>query len=149
MSDVEVRTHSALHVLKGAAVRVLGPCKTSSARVRGQHGTLTLDSERNPTLEEVHAIEDAANRKIAENSEVLQFEMERQEAEGHFGAAISGASPDPNVTLLTILRIPDWEVDCCAERHVDTTGELGGLRIDRAAFIAADRLLEIEFHLTA
>ena len=147
MSTPDVRTHSAYHVLKGAVVNVLGPHKTSSVRVSGKSGELTVEFDRNPTPDEVRAIEEAANRKIAENSEVLQFEMERQEAEGHFGDAVYDASRDPAVTLLTIVRIPDWEVDCCAQEHVDTTGELVGLKVDRVTFTDASKLLEFEFHI--
>jgi alanyl-tRNA synthetase len=147
LSAQEVRTHSALHVLKGAVVNVMGPHKTSSGLVSGRRGTLVVNSDRSPTPEEVWAIEEAANKKISENSEVLQFEMERNEAEGHFGAAINDEAPDPQVTLLTILRMPDWEVACCAEKHVDTTGELVRLKLDRVSFTRATGLLEIEFEI--
>lgn len=147
MSTTEVRSHSALHVLKGAVVRMLGPRRTVSATYSGNRGTLTVEIDRNPTPKEVWAVEDAANREIVENAELLQFEMERQEAEGHFGAAISEMSPDPQVTLLTILSIPDWEVVCCAEKHVEKTGELVGLTLDQVSFTRAKGLLELQFHV--
>jgi Ser-tRNA(Ala) deacylase AlaX len=113
----------------------------------GNRGTLVVEFDKDPTTDEVRAIEDGANGKILENSEVLQFEMERKEAEGHFGESISEAFPDPQVTLLTILRIPDWEVDCCAESHVDSTGEIAWLKIDNVGFTKASKLLEIGFHI--
>jgi alanyl-tRNA synthetase len=146
LSSAEVRTHSALHVLKGAVVKVLGPRRTTSTQVVGDHGALTVELDKRPSAEEVRAIEDAANGKMAENVEVLQFEMEREEAEGHFGNAIYDAFPVPEaVTLLTILRITDWEVNCCSEKHVETTGEVGRIKIEGVRFRNAKRLLELEF----
>jgi alanyl-tRNA synthetase len=147
VSSADVRTHSALHVLKGAVVNVLGPRKTASVHVADRRGRLTVEMERKPTAEEVGAIEARANRKIAENAEVLQFEMERPEAEGHFGTAIYDAFPVPEVKRLAIVRIPDWEVNCCSARHVDTTGELIGIKVDGVRFRKSKGLLEIEFHL--
>jgi alanyl-tRNA synthetase len=147
LSTTEVRSHSALHVLKGAVVRMLGPRRTSSATSSGNRGTLTVEIDRNPTAKELWAIEDAANREIIENAEVLQFEMERQEAEGHYGVAIYDSPPDPQVTLLTIVRIPDWEVTCCSAKHVEKTGELAGLTLDRISFARIKGELELEFHI--
>ena len=149
MDSAEVRTHSALHVLKGAVVAVLGPRKTASTHVAGGHGRLTVQMERKPSPEEMAAIQAAANRKIAENAEVLQFEMERPEAEGHFGAAIYDLFPVPDAQRLTIVRIPEWEVNCCRAKHVDTTGELIGIKIDGVRFRGAKGLLEIGFSLHA
>ena len=147
MSATEVRSHSALHVLKGAVVRILGPRKTVSATSSGNRGTLKVEIDRNPTSTEVCTIEEAANREIIENAEVLQFEMERQEAEGHFGASISDSCPDPQVTLLTIVSIPDWDVACCAAKHVEKTGEIVGLKLDQVMFMRAGGLLEMQFHV--
>lgn len=142
-----MRTHTALHVLKGAVIEVLGPRKTSSVFVAGNRGRLTVECETRPTEDQVAAISKAANGKVAENVEVLQFEMEKKEVEGHFGTAIYDAFPVPEVRLLTIVRIPDWEVNCCAQRHVETTGEVIGIRVSGVRFRNAKRQLELEFNL--
>lgn len=149
MSSVEVRTHTALHVLKGAAVSVMGPRRTASTHVAGGNGRLAVQMDRKPTQEEIASIERAANRKIVENAEVLQFEMEKGEAEGHFGTAIYDAFPVPDVQRLTIVRIPDWEVNCCSAKHTDMTGELGAITIDGMRFRKSRGVLEIEFTLNS
>jgi len=146
VESAEFRTHSALHVLKGAVVAVLGPRKTASTHVSGTHGTLTILMERKPTPEEVADIEAAANRKVAENAEVLQFKMEKAEAEAHFGTAMYDVFPVPDVKLLTVVRITDWEVNCCSAKHIDTTGELAAIKIDAVRFREARGLLELEFN---
>ena len=38
--------------------------------------------------QDVSKIEVAANNKVAEDAEIMEFEMDRQEAEGHFGTSI-------------------------------------------------------------
>lgn len=149
MSTAEVRTHSALHVLKGAVVRVFGPRRTSSTRTSGTHGTLTIEFDRPPSAGEMQTIEHLANRKIAENSEVLQFEMERQEAEGHFGPGIFDDLPAPAAARVSIVRIPEWDVSRCDRKHIDTTGELIRIKIEKTTYNSDERRLEIDFQTPA
>ncbi|HEV2138132.1 MAG TPA: alanyl-tRNA editing protein, partial [Nitrososphaerales archaeon] len=126
MSSEEVRTHSAVHVVKGAVQKVLGTRWTASVFVSGNHARLTVQFDRKPTDEEIAKVEQAANEKIAEGVEMLEFEMEKQEAEGHFGDSIYDLYPVPSdVTILKIVRIPDWNINCCNERHVDNTLLIG------------------------
>ncbi len=63
MSDVEVRTHTALHVVKGAVVKVLGEGAkwTASTYVKGNRGVPTVKFDRKPTPEEIAEIERLAN----------------------------------------------------------------------------------------
>ncbi len=144
MSTPEARAHSAVHVLKGAVTRVLGPRRFTF----GGAGILKLRSDGPPTTQELGKIEAAANRKIAEDAEILEFSMERQEAEGHFGTGIYDLCPAPEgVALLKIARIPDWDASCCPQAHVETTGSIGAIRIDGAAFDDAAKELALRFHL--
>ena len=135
-------------MVKGAAERVLGAKKTASIYVSGGHGRLTVQYERKPTEEEMKNIERAANEKIAEGAEVLEFEMERAEAEGHFGDAIYDLFPlPPGATRLHIVRIPDWNINCCNESHVENTLQIGKIRLGRARYRKSKRELEIDFDL--
>ena len=148
MSSEELRTHSALHVVKGAVQKVLGAKLTASVYVSGNHGRLTVQFDRKPTDEELARIEQAANEKVAEGAEVLEFEMEKDEAEGHFGDAIYDLFPVPRgVTRLKIVRIPDWNTNCCNERHVENTLQVGKVKLGNPRFRNSKRELEIEFDL--
>jgi|SRR5437870_13057347 len=148
MSDADLRTHSALHVLKGAVQRVLGTEWTASVFVSGERGRLTVQADRKPTGEELRRIEEEANAVIREGAEVLEFEMEREEAEKHFGEAIYDVFPVPKeVSLLRIVRIPDWNVNCCREKHVENTSQVGEIQLQGVRFRNNKRLLEISFHL--
>ena len=126
----EVRTHTAAHVVKGAVQRVLGAKWTASVYVSRSHGRLTVQFDRKPSEEEVERIEEEANGKVSEGAEVAEFEMDRAEAEGHFGSQIYDLFPVPkSVTRLKIVRIPDWNVNCCAERHLDNTAQVGRIEL--------------------
>jgi len=148
LSSEELRAHSAVHVVKGAVQKILGAKWTSSVYASGSHGRLTVQFDRKPTDEEMARVEEAANQKIAEGAEVLEFEMEKQEAEGHFGDSIYDLFPLPSgVTILKIVRIPEWNINCCNQSHVDNTGEIGRVKLGKARFRNAKRELEIEFNL--
>jgi alanyl-tRNA synthetase len=134
--------------VKGAEEMVLGGKKTASIYVSGRHGRLTVQFDRKPTDEETERIEQAANRKVEEGVEVLEFEMEKEEAEGHFGDAIYDLFPVASgVTRLRIVRIPDWNINCCNERHVENTLQIGKIRLGKVRFRNAKKELEIEFNL--
>jgi alanyl-tRNA synthetase len=148
LSSEELRTHSALHVLKGAAQKVLGAKTTTSVYVSGTHGRLTVQFDRKPTDLEMAKIEQSTNEKVAEGAEVLEFEMEKEEAEGHFGDSIYDFYPVPSgVTRLKIVRIPDWNINCCNERHVENTLQVGKVRLGKPRFRNSKRELELEFDL--
>lgn len=135
-------------MVKGAAEKVLGTKKTASVYASGAHGRLTVQFERKPTDEEVKSIERAANEEIAAGAEVLEFEMEKAEAEGHFGDAIYDLFPlPPGASRLRIVRIPDWNINCCNERHVENTLQIGKIKLGRTRYRNSKRELEIEFDL--
>lgn len=142
--DAEVRAHSAVHVMKGAVTKVLGPKHV----IFGDAGVLKLRSESPISGQELGKIEAAANRKIAEDAEILEFKMERQEAEGHFGTGIYDLAAAPEAgALLSIVRIPDWDASHCPKAHVDTTGSIGAIRMDGATFDETGKELVLRFHL--
>jgi alanyl-tRNA synthetase len=144
----DTRTHSGLHVVKGAVDQVLGAKKTASVYVDGRHGRLTVQFDRKPTDEEMARIELAANDKVAEGAEMLEFEMEKEEAEGHFGDSIYDLFPlPPGTHRLRMVRIPDWNINCCNERHVDNTLQVGKMKLGKGRFRNSKRELEIEFDL--
>src|SRR6267378_893658 len=107
-SDAGVRAHSAVHLLQGAVKSVLGPRRFTSAQTLGdESGILSVWSDTLPSAQDVSMMEAAANDKIAEDAEVLEFRMERREAEGHFGTGIYDLCPAPEgEELLKMVRIP-------------------------------------------
>ena len=137
-----------MHVIKGAVQKVIQSKWTASTRVQGRHGSLTVQFERKPTEDELKRIEQETNRKVSEGAEVLEFTMERKEAEMHFGDQIYDLFPlPPSITMLQLVRIPEWNINCCAERHVESTSLVGPVRLGKTRFRKARKELEIEFEL--
>ena len=148
MMTIETRTHTALHVLKGAVVKVLGARWTAGVHVKGNHGRLTLQFDRKPTPEEVTRIEELANSKIMEDALVEVTDMERTEAEELWGDAIYDLFPlPPAITRLTILHIPGWNVNACNKQHTSTTVQIGRFTITKTRHRATKRLLEISYDI--
>jgi alanyl-tRNA synthetase len=145
---VEERTHTALHVLKGAAAKVLGARWTAGVYVKDNHGRLTLQYDRKPIPEEVTRIEELANSKIMEDAPVEVTDMGRAEAEELWGDAIYDLFPiPPSITRLSILNIPDWNVNACDKQHTPTTAEIGRLTITKTRHRATKKLLEISYDI--
>ena len=146
----DVRTHTALHVLKGAVVKVLGKDAmwTASTFVDGSHGRLTVKFIRKPSLEEIKRIQEEANRKIAEDAPVRVVELDREEAERQFGKIIYDLYPiPPSVKRLKIVVIDSWNINACNKPHLASTGDIGRLVIRKWRFRRSKKLLEISFDI--
>jgi alanyl-tRNA synthetase len=152
----EVRTHTALHVLKGAVVRVLGEGSlwTASTYVSGKHGRLTVTCSAKPSDEQVKEIEVLASKKISENLRVEVKTIPRSEAEKTYGNIIYDLFPvPPEVKELTLVIIHDtdgsiWNINACNKEHLPTTGLIGKITIEKPRFRASKKLLEIPFDIS-
>ena len=103
---MNVRTHTALHVLKGAVQTVLHAPWTGGTWVDGCNGRLTVQYNQKPTPEELHTIEREANQKIEENQTIKEYIMEREKAEEKWGDAIYDLFPIPeSIHELKIVHI--------------------------------------------
>jgi len=146
MYNVDVRTHTALHVLKGAVVKVLNAKWTASVYVNGNHGRLTVKFNRKPSKDEIREIEHLANEKIRENVPVNVYELPREEAEKRFGEEMYDLFPIPeSVRTLKVVVIEGWNVNACNKEHTKFTGEIGKIKIKKVRFRKSKELLEISF----
>jgi alanyl-tRNA synthetase len=146
---IEERTHTALHVLKGAVQNVLGAKWTAGVFVQENHGRLTVQFERKPTDEEMEKIEEAANNKIKEDVSVEILEMGRKDAEDKFGGIIYDLFPLPeHIQTVKISNIAGWNLNCCNKAHVKTTGEIGKITLGKERFRENKKMLEIPFDVS-
>jgi len=148
--NVEVRTHTALHVVKGAVVKVLGEEArwTASTYVKGNRGVLVVKFRGKPMEEEIAEIERLANEKIKENVPIEVHELPREEAERRFGEDMYDLFPvPPKVRTLKVVVIEGWNVNACNKEHTKTTGEVGKIKIRKVRFRKSKELLEISFEV--
>ena len=147
--SLEDRTHTALHVLKGAAEKILGIKWTTGVSVKGNHGRLTLQFDRKPTEKEILRIQEEANRKIREDIPVRVLEMDRNEAEELWGTLIYDVFLIPeSIRRLQICQIENWNVNACNKKHTGSTGEIGELKISKTRYRIAKQILEISYDIT-
>ncbi len=143
---IEMRTHAALHVLKGAVRNVLGAKWTARVRVTGEKGALIVQHDRRPTDEEVKRIEMLANQKIKEDVPIKIHELSRDEAEARWGDEIYDLFPIPeHVTKLKVLEIENWNLNACNKDHPPTTGVIGKIKLRKIKFRPSKKLLEFAF----
>jgi len=148
-ASLEVRTHTALHVLKGAVVKVLGAKWTAGVWVKGARGRLIVQLDKKPDPGELARVEEEANGKIGEDAPIEELEMSRVEAEDRWGDSIYDAFPLPaSITRLKVLHIPGWNVNACNKEHTTTTAEIGSLKIVKNRYRPSKQLLEISFEIS-
>jgi alanyl-tRNA synthetase len=145
---MDMRTHTALHVLKGAVQKVLKVKWTAGVWVEGLNARLTVQADRNPTPQELEEITVEVNNKIRENQEIEEYTLDREKAEERWGDSIYDLFPLPEgITTVKVVCIPGWNVNCCKEEHTATTGEIGKITVKKVRFRKNKNLLEISFSL--
>ncbi len=139
---------SALHVLKGAAQKVLNTPITTSVYSEGPKGRLTLECSKAPTEQELKEIENLANKKIEEDAEIKTFDIDRKDAELKYAKRIYDKFEVPaHITNLKICMIENWNINCCNGVHYERTGEIGHIKILKHRFRAGRNELEISFEV--
>jgi len=148
--SIETRTHTALHIVKGAILKVLGPDAkwTTSTSVNGGHGRIAVEFYRKPTQSEIDEIKQKIDEKIAEDAEIEILQMPRAEAEKRWGDWIYDRFRIPDtVQELTIFHLPGWNVNACNKAHTRTTGEVGKLAITKTRYRHSKQILEISYNV--
>lgn len=140
------KTHTSLHILKGAIQKILGAALTTNIHQENNRGRIAVAFDRKPTDEEIKLIQDAVDKKIEEDVPIEVFEMDRDKAEERFGDVIYDKFRVPkHIKRLKIAQIKDWNINCCACEHTNTTGEVGKIKIIKHKFRNAKQQLEISF----
>ena len=146
MSKMEAKSHTAIHIVKGAAVKILGVKWSASAYSNDSHGGLAVQIDRKPTDEEIKLIEDEANKVIKNDQKIEIHVISKKDAEARWGDNIYDLFPiPPELTMLTIFHLPGWNVNTCGKHHTETTGEIGKIKIVIWRFRAQKQLLELSF----
>ena len=124
-----MRHHTAVHVILGAARRVLGDhVWQAGAEKTPEKARLDITHYKMLTQEEVEEIEKEANNAILDMKPVTVTIMDRNRAEEQFGFRIYQGGV-PMTPELRIVSIRDWDVEACFGTHVENTKEIGGVKI--------------------
>ena len=144
--NIETKTNTALHVVKGAIAKTLGVKWTASVWVEGNHGRIAVQYDKKPTEDEIAEIQRLTSQKISEDASIEVVEMNRGDAEDRWGEIIYDLFPLPeHIRELKIFNLPGWNVNACNKEHTSTTGEIGNVIITKARFRNSKQLLEVSF----
>jgi len=126
-----MRSHTATHILIGAARRVLGDHVWQAGASKGvERSRLDISHYLRLTDEQVQLIEKLANEVVSKNLEVKTFWLPREVAEQKYGFRIYQGGVVPGKEL-RIVETGDWDVEACGGTHCKTTGEVGLIKIVR------------------
>jgi len=149
--------NTALHVLKGAIVKVLHtPLTTGTEAQKKNEGRISVEYslDNAPTKEQLNKIEELANDKIKEKVEIKYFKMERSAAEEKYSKNLVNETyiydkfpVPPEIKEVNIVEIPDWNVNCSAGPLLSNTGEIKPIKIKRTNHRATKKELEFVFEL--
>jgi len=124
-----MKSHTATHLINGAARRVLGQHVWQFGTQKGfESSRIDISHYRRLTLDEVYKIEELANQAVLQNMLVETVWMPRNEAESRYGFRLyqGGAVPGKEIR---VVKTGDWDVEACAGTHLQSTGELGFVKI--------------------
>lgn len=124
-----MRSHTATHLLLGAARRVLGDHAWQAGAQKGvERSRIDISHYRRLTREQVEAIERLANQVVAEGRPVTCRWMPRNEAEAEYGFRLyqGGAVPGKEIR---VVEVEGWDVEACGGTHLRSTLEAGLVKI--------------------
>lgn len=146
--SIDVRAHTALHIVKGAIYKVLNAQWSTSASTNGSHGRITVELNRKPTNQEITEIKRLINKKIEENQTIETYTMNRKEAEERWGDLIYDKFPIPaHITELKIFHLPEWNINTCNKEHTKTTGQIGEITITKTRYRNSKQVFEVSFNV--
>jgi alanyl-tRNA synthetase len=142
--DLITKHHTATHVINSASRNTLGSWVWQNSAFKEEgYGRLDITHHSALSKDEVQKIEHAANRVIRENHPVVIKTYDRGDAEQEFSFRIyqGGVVPTSNVR---IVNIKGWDIEACGGTHVNSTGEIGLVKIVKSERIQ-DGVVRLEF----
>ena len=125
--------HTAVHIVGGAARKVLGPHVWQAGSNKGErYARLDITHHSRLTREEIETIEDTANQIIDSDKKITKEVLNRAEADMKYGFDIYQGGP-PKHEVIRVISIGDFDVQACGGTHHDQTSKIGELRIIRSS----------------
>lgn len=138
------RHHTATHLILASAKNVLGFHTWQGGAQKGfDRSRVDIQHYQRITDEQVRAIEELANKTVLEDRAVEKLWMPRDQAEKEFGMQLYQGGI-PKGREVRVVKVRDFDVECCGGTHVVSTNEIGPIKILRTERIQ-DGLERIEF----
>jgi len=138
------RNHTATHLIVAAARKVLGDHIWQAGAQKGvKRSRIDLSHYKRIKREELQLIEQLANQYVMMNTPVSTEWMDRTEAEKKYGFILYQGGVVPGSTI-RVVEIDGVDVQACAGTHVNKTGNIGFIKINRSERIQ-DGVERIDF----
>lgn len=126
-SETTTKYHTATHLLQAALRQVLGThVSQKGSNITAERLRFDFSHTEKMTPDQIKAVEDLMNEKIAENIPVARVEMKKADAIAE-GAMAFFPEKYPDVT--SVYTIGTFSKELCGGPHVNSTGEIGGIKI--------------------
>lgn len=138
-SDIEVRYHTATHLLNAALKKVLGEhVKQRGSNITTERLRFDFSHPEKLTDEQKKAVEAQINEWIQKEIPVVRREMPREEAE-KLGAEMEFGAKYPDTVSVYTIETPDAVVsrEFCGGPHVENTRDIGHVTIAKEESVAA------------
>lgn len=142
--DLLTSNHSATHLIIASARKVLGKHIWQAGSQNGIEKTrIDLSHYKRITVDDLKEIEKLANEYVKQNLPVNIQWYDRTDAEVKYGFKLyqGGIVPGKDIR---VVEIPGVDVEACAGTHVQTTGDVGIIKVLRTERVQ-DGVERIEF----
>lgn len=138
------RNHTATHILLASARKILGDHVWQAGAKKGiKASRLDISHYKRLSRDEIKKIEKLANEYVRKNIKVNVKWMDRQAAEKKYGFILYQGGVIPG-SKIRVVEIPGVDVQACAGTHVEYTGDIGFIKINRTERIQ-DGVERLEF----
>ncbi|MBO7159589.1 MAG: alanine--tRNA ligase, partial [Methanobrevibacter sp.] len=125
------RHHTGTHLVIAAARKVLGQHIWQAGAQKGlDRSRIDLSHYKRITQEELNEIEKLANEYVMMNIDLDINWLSRDDAEKEYGFTLYQGGVVPG-SQIRVVRIPGIDVQACAGTHLDRTGEVGPIKINK------------------
>jgi len=128
--EMETKYHTATHLLLGALRQVLSKdIYQKGSNITVERMRFDFNWPEKLTAEQIKAVEDLVNQKIAEKISVEMLDLPKEEAK----KIVSVLSFDESKygDVVKVYKIGDFDVEFCGGPHVKNTSELGHFKISK------------------
>ncbi|KKU29195.1 MAG: Alanine-tRNA ligase [Candidatus Amesbacteria bacterium GW2011_GWA2_47_11b] len=134
-SEIVTKYHTATHLLHAALRKVLGNhVSQKGSNITADRLRFDFSHPEKLTDEQIKQVEDLINAKIAADVKVECVEMPKSQALAE-GALAFFPEKYPDVT--SVYTIDDFSKELCGGPHVQSTGEIGRIKITRQEAVSA------------
>ena len=127
--DMEVKYHTATHLLNAALKKVLGNhVHQKGSNITAERMRFDFSHNEKMTPEQKQEVEDLVNKYIKEAIPVEKIEMNKEDA---IKMGAEAMFMDKYGDIVTVYKIGDVSIELCGGPHVKNTSELGKFKIKK------------------